>query len=192
MQKKAQFRESSARISNNSWRTALESREKPAATMERSRALSTSMLGSSVSCATEASSPPPPSRDGWASSCKRLRPTDGEALVVQQITNPTNHQHLMVLVVAAVAAPLHGAQLRELLLPVAQHMRLDAAQLRDLTNREVSLGGNGREGGAHEMQVQTGKLSSVLQTSLRRQPPRTSWQQKQHKFTQQPPSGSAP
>ena len=78
--------------------------------------------------------------------CKLLqaiaRPTDGEALVVQQITNPTNHQHLMVLVVAAVAAPLHGAQLRELLLPVAQHMRLDVAQIRDLTDGEVALGGN--------------------------------------------------
>ena len=35
-------------------------------------------------------------------------------------------------------------------------------------------------------------MQLLLQTSLRRQPPRTSWQQKQHKFTQQPPSGSAP
>lgn len=70
---KAQFRESSARISNNSWRTALESREKPAATIERSRALSTSMLGGSASCGREASSDPTTSRAACASSCRRLR-----------------------------------------------------------------------------------------------------------------------
>ena len=37
-------------------------------------------------------------------------------------------QHLVVLVVAAVAAALDRLQLRELLLPIAQHVRLDRTQ----------------------------------------------------------------
>ena len=48
----------------------------------------------------------------------------------------------MMLVVAAVAAPLDGLELGEFLFPVAQHMRLDAAKLADLTDGEVALGGD--------------------------------------------------
>ena len=51
----------------------------------------------------------------------------------------------MVLVVTAVAAPFHRAQLRKLLLPIAKHMRLDTAQIADFTDREVALGGDGWE-----------------------------------------------
>ena len=77
------------------------------------------------------------------------RPTDGEALVVQQVADASDHQHLVVLVIPAVASPFHGPQLGELLLPIAQDMRLDATQLRNFTNREVPLGGNGWKLGAH-------------------------------------------
>jgi hypothetical protein len=38
-----------------------------------------------------------------------------------------------------------GAQLRELLLPIAQHMRLYTTQVTHFTNSEIALGGNGRE-----------------------------------------------
>jgi hypothetical protein len=69
-------------------------------------------------------------------------PTDGEALVVEQIPDPADHQHFMVLVVASVAASLHGTQLGELLLPITQNVRLHATQLTDLTDREVTLGRN--------------------------------------------------
>jgi len=55
-----------------------------------------------------------------------------------------------VLVVAAVAATLHGSQLGEFLLPVTQHMWLDVAQLTDLTNGEVALGRNSRKGGRND------------------------------------------
>jgi hypothetical protein len=79
-------------------------------------------------------------------------PTDGEALVIQQIADATDQQHLVVLVVAAVAAPLHRLELGELLLPVAQHIRLDAAQLADLTDREVTLGRNGGQQFLHANQ----------------------------------------
>ena len=68
------------------------------------------------------------------------RTTDGEALLVQQIAYAPDHQHLVVLVIAAITSPLHGPQLRELLLPIPQHMRLDATQLTNLTNGEVALG----------------------------------------------------
>ena len=77
------------------------------------------------------------------------RPADGEALVVQQVADASDHQHLVVLVIPAVASPFHGPQLGELLLPIAQDMRLDATQLRNFTNREVPFGGYGRKLGAH-------------------------------------------
>src|SRR5574337_751091 len=96
---------------------------------------------------------------------------DGEALVVQQVTDAADHQHLVVLVIAAIAAPLHGPQLRELLLPVAQDMGLDAAQLRHLTDREVALCRDGGQQGVHGNDVQAAKLSSVLQAPLGHQGP---------------------
>jgi len=70
---------------------------------------------------------------------------DREALVVQQVADAADHQHLVVLVVAPVAAPLHRAQLRELLLPVAQHMRFHPTEFADLTDGEVAFDGDGRE-----------------------------------------------
>src|SRR5690606_31887473 len=47
--------------------------------------------------------------------------------------------------VAPVAAALHRPQLGELLLPVAQHVRLHAAEIAHLADGEVALGGNGRQ-----------------------------------------------
>ena len=51
----------------------------------------------------------------------------------------------MVLVIPAIAPTLHGTQLREFLLPITQHMRLDAAQFSDLTDGEVAFGRNDRK-----------------------------------------------
>src|SRR6476646_6051199 len=48
------------------------------------------------------------------------RAADGEAFFVEQLADATDEQHFVVLVVAAVAPPLDGLQLREFLLPVAQ------------------------------------------------------------------------
>ena len=73
------------------------------------------------------------------------RAADREALVVQQFADAPDQQHLVVLVVAPVATALHRLELRELLLPVAQHVRLDPAQLAHLTDGEVALGGDGGE-----------------------------------------------
>lgn len=56
-----------------------------------------------------------------------------------------DQQHLMVLVVTPVAAPLDGPQLGEFLLPVTQHVGLHAAQLADFAYREITLGGNRRQ-----------------------------------------------
>jgi len=80
------------------------------------------------------------------------RPADREALLVEQLAYAPDEQHLVVLVIAAVAAPLHRLELRELLLPVAQHVRLDAAQLAHFADREVALSGDRREGFLHENQ----------------------------------------
>src|SRR2546425_12736298 len=51
----------------------------------------------------------------------------------------------MVLVIAAVATPFHRTQLRELLLPITEHVRFDTAQIADLTDGEVTFCGNGKK-----------------------------------------------
>ena len=51
-----------------------------------------------------------------------------------------------MLVVTAIATPLHRAQLRKLLLPITEHVRFYAAQITDLTNGEVAFCGNRWEG----------------------------------------------
>src|SRR5687768_573839 len=70
---------------------------------------------------------------------------DREPLFVEQASNLADDQHVLALVVAAVAAALHGFELREFLLPVTQHVRLDCAELADLADREVAFAGNRRE-----------------------------------------------
>src|SRR5512135_556968 len=69
----------------------------------------------------------------------------GEAFLVQQLANPADKQHLVVLVVASVAAALDRLELREFLLPVAKHMGLHPAQVAYLTDREVALRGDRRK-----------------------------------------------
>src|SRR6185295_11945430 len=66
---------------------------------------------------------------------------DGEPFLVQELADAADQQHLVVLVVAAVAAPLHGLELSELLLPVSKHVRLHPAELAHLTDGEVALRG---------------------------------------------------
>src|SRR4249920_543602 len=70
---------------------------------------------------------------------------DGESFFVQELADAADEQHLVVLVVAAVAAALHGLELRELLLPVSKHVRLHPAELAHLTYGEVALRGDRRE-----------------------------------------------
>ena len=52
----------------------------------------------------------------------------------------------MVLVVAAIATPLHGAQLCKLLLPITEHMRFNTAQITHFTDGEIAFCGNGGKG----------------------------------------------
>ena len=51
----------------------------------------------------------------------------------------------MVLVIPAIATPFHRTQLRELLLPITEHVRFDAAQIANFTDSEIAFRGNGRE-----------------------------------------------
>jgi len=66
-------------------------------------------------------------------------PADGKALFIQQTADLADDQHVLALVVTPIAAPLDGLQLRELLLPIAQHVRLDAAQIAHFADGEVTL-----------------------------------------------------
>src|SRR5215831_15326826 len=50
------------------------------------------------------------------------RAVDGEALLVEEIPDAADEQDFVVLVVAAVAAPLDRFELREFLLPVTEHV----------------------------------------------------------------------
>src|SRR3984885_16004808 len=70
---------------------------------------------------------------------------DGKALLIQQTANLPDDQHVLTLVIAPVTAPFDRFELREFLLPVAKHMRLDAAQVAYLADREVSLARNRRQ-----------------------------------------------
>ena len=64
---------------------------------------------------------------------------NGKPLFIQQAPYLPNDQHVLPLIVPAVAPALDGLELREFLLPIAQHMRFDAAQVADFTNGEVPL-----------------------------------------------------
>ena len=70
---------------------------------------------------------------------------DREPLLVEEAPDLADHQHVLALVVAPVAASLDGLEVGELLLPVAEHMRLYTAELAYLTDREVALAGDRRQ-----------------------------------------------
>src|SRR6185437_1225420 len=74
------------------------------------------------------------------------RAGDRESLLVEEAADLADDDHVLSLVVAPVTAPLDGLQLWEFLLPIAQHVRLDAAELAHLADREVALARDRREG----------------------------------------------
>ena len=73
------------------------------------------------------------------------RAADREALLVEEAADLANDQHVLALVITAIAAPLHGLELRKLLFPITQYVRFDAAQVADFADREVALAGNRRQ-----------------------------------------------
>ena len=70
---------------------------------------------------------------------------NGKSLFIQQAAYLPDDQHVLPLIVPAVAPTLDGLELREFLLPVAQHMRFDAAQVADFTDGEIPLPRNRRQ-----------------------------------------------
>src|ERR1700685_723027 len=70
---------------------------------------------------------------------------NGKSLFIQQTAYLPDDEHVLPLIIAAVAAALDGFELREFLLPVAQHMRLDAAQVAHLADGEVALARDWRQ-----------------------------------------------
>src|ERR1700730_1610792 len=73
------------------------------------------------------------------------RTADREALLVEQAADLPDDNHVLALVVTPVATTFHGLELWKLLLPVAQYVRLDAAQLTHFTDGEVALARNRRQ-----------------------------------------------
>ena len=67
------------------------------------------------------------------------RAADRKSLFIQQAANLPDDQHVLALVIASIAAALDRLQLRELLLPIAKHMGLDAAQIAHFTDGEIAL-----------------------------------------------------
>src|SRR5579871_1332413 len=70
---------------------------------------------------------------------------DREALVVQEAADLADHDYVLALVIAPVAAPFNGLQLWEFLLPVAQHMRFHSAEVAYLADGEIALAGDRRQ-----------------------------------------------
>src|SRR6202451_674147 len=64
---------------------------------------------------------------------------DGEALLIEQTANLADDKYVLTLIIAPVTAPLDRFELREFLLPVAEHVRLDAAQVAHFADGEVAL-----------------------------------------------------
>jgi len=64
---------------------------------------------------------------------------NGKPLFIQQAAYLPNDQHVLALIIPAVAASLDGLELGEFLFPIAQHVRFDAAQVADFTDGEIPL-----------------------------------------------------
>ena len=64
---------------------------------------------------------------------------NGKPLFIQEAPYLPNDQHVLPLIIPAVAATLDGLELREFLFPIAQHVRFDAAQVADFTDGEIPL-----------------------------------------------------
>ena len=73
------------------------------------------------------------------------RSGDREALFVEKRADLADHHDVVALVITPVATPLDRLELRELLLPVAQDVRLDAAEVADFAYGEIPLAGNRRK-----------------------------------------------
>jgi len=67
----------------------------------------------------------------------------GESFFIKQLADASYQQHFVMLIVTSIASTLDRFELREFLLPVAQHVRLYPAQLADLTDGEVAFGRDG-------------------------------------------------
>src|SRR5260370_308887 len=96
---------------------------------------------------------------------------DGEPLFIQQAPYLPNDQHVLALIVPAVAAALDGLELREFLFPIAQHMRFDAAQVADFTDGEIPLSRDRREFAIVGLVQPTPRPGPSISAPLRLQPP---------------------
>ena len=69
----------------------------------------------------------------------QARTADGETLIIEQRTNLPNHQHILTLIITAIAAALDWVELGKLLLPIAQYVGFYRAKLTHFTDGEIAL-----------------------------------------------------
>ena len=68
-----------------------------------------------------------------------LGPANGVALIIQQAADLADGNDIGTLIVAAVATALDRRKLRELLLPVSEHVRFYSTKFGNFTNGEITL-----------------------------------------------------
>ena len=91
---------------------------------------------------------------GWR-DCRRTRfrrlfellscAAECETLLIEQLANAPYQLNFVMLIIAPVAASLDGAELREFLLPVTEHVCFDRTQFGYFAYREVALVRNRRQ-----------------------------------------------
>ena len=67
------------------------------------------------------------------------RTADRKALVIQQAPDLSNDQDVLALIIATIAASLYRFELRELLFPIPEYVRLNSTKIADFTYREIAL-----------------------------------------------------
>ena len=67
------------------------------------------------------------------------RASDRESLFIEKAADLPDDQYVATLIVTSVSATLDRLELRKLLFPVSQHVRLYTAEFADLTDGEVPL-----------------------------------------------------
>ena len=67
------------------------------------------------------------------------RATDGKTLVIEKAPNLSDDQDVLALIITPVATPFDRLQLRELLFPVTQYVRLHRTQITHLSDSEIAF-----------------------------------------------------
>jgi hypothetical protein len=67
---------------------------------------------------------------------------DRETILIEKAADLPNDEHILTLIVAAIATPFDRFELREFLLPISENMRLHSAEVAYFTDREIAFTGD--------------------------------------------------